>query len=357
MNVNILPLPLQLVAEAKKKRPQIWNIIDSLSQSDQLQDKNIYMASGLLSSFLKTTEKGTQEDINVLASELHALSAWRRNKKIYTFHQALASELLAAYDSAAVLPVDIFLNLPFDGIFIECVQKNIYFFVTKDYDAINGASSLSFYFPTLSGFSASLPLLPELSLEKIIDKSIKKLVEQVYNMNDQLKQHYDFNTKSMQTMQFAYNLHRHKTQFINNLKIALPLLLYLCAQNCENEENPEQKKIYRPRSASASIKDAQREIKKFDVGYRIGAAIVAHQTKKTTTGADGEDVRERSGTSAPKSAHVRRGHYHHFWTGPRSDRKLILKWVNPSFINFSDYDEMPATIHAVKNSNLDDTQT
>lgn len=354
MNVNILPLPLQLVAEAKKKRPQIWSIIDGLSQSDQLKDKNIYMASGLLSSFLETTEKGTQEDINVLASELHALSAWRRNKKIYTFHQALASELLAAYDSAAVLPVDVLLDLPFDGIFIECLQKNIYFFVTKDYDVINSASSLSFYFPTLSGFSASLPLLPDLSLEKIIDRSIKKLVEQVYNMNEHLQQHYDFNTKSMQTTQFSYNLHRHKTQFINNLKIALPLLLYLCAQNCENEENAEQKKIYRPRSSGASIKDAQREIKKYDVGYRIGAAIVAHQTKKAT---DAEDVRERSGTSAPKSAHVRRGHYHHFWTGPRSDRKLILKWVNPSFINFSDFDEMPATIHAVKKNPPDDTQT
>ncbi len=355
MNVNILPLPLQLVAEAKKKRPQIWTIIDNLSMSDQLKDKNIYMASGLISSFLETTEKGTQEDINVLASELHALSAWRRNKKIYTFHQALASELLAAYDSAAVLPVDVFLNLPFDGIFVECVQKNIYFFVTKDYDVINSASSLSFYFPTLSGFSASLPLLPGLSLEKIIDRSIKKLVEQVYNMNEHLQQHYDFNAASMQTTQFAYNLHRHKTQFINNLKIALPLLLYLCAQNCENEENAEQKKIYRPRSSGASsIKDAQREIKKFDVGYRIGAAIVAHQTKKTT---DSEEVRERSGTSAPKSAHVRRGHYHHFWTGPRSDRKLILKWVNPSFINFSDYDDMPATIHAVKKFPPDDTQT
>lgn len=128
MNVNILPLPLQLVAEAKKQRPQIWSVIDSLSQSDRLKDKNIYMASGLISSFLETTEKGTQEDINVLASELHALSAWRRNKKIYTFHQALASELLAAYDSAAVLPVDVFLNLPFDGIFCRVRTKKYIFF-------------------------------------------------------------------------------------------------------------------------------------------------------------------------------------------------------------------------------------
>ena len=58
------------------------------------------------------------------------------------------------------------------------------------------------------------------------------------------------------------------------------------------------------------------------VAGRLDTVYVGmNKTKKST---ESEDVRERSGTSAPKSAHVRRGHYHHFWTGPRSDRKLIL---------------------------------
>ena len=37
----------------------------------------------------------------------------------------------------------------------------------------------------------------------------------------------------------------------------------------------------------------------------------------------------------PKSPHSRRGHWHHFWTGAKNsdDRKLILKWIAPTFIN------------------------
>lgn len=50
-----------------------------------------------------------------------------------------------------------------------------------------------------------------------------------------------------------------------------------------------------------------------------------------------------------KSPHARRGHWHHFWIGKHetNERKLILKWVAPMFINGSEDDNI-ATIHPVK---------
>lgn len=41
------------------------------------------------------------------------------------------------------------------------------------------------------------------------------------------------------------------------------------------------------------------------------------------------------GHGSAKSPHSRKGHWHHFWTGKRGteERKLILKWVAPMFIN------------------------
>lgn len=34
-----------------------------------------------------------------------------------------------------------------------------------------------------------------------------------------------------------------------------------------------------------------------------------------------------------RRAHIRRGHYHHFWTGPKAgERKLICKWLPPSVV-------------------------
>lgn len=41
------------------------------------------------------------------------------------------------------------------------------------------------------------------------------------------------------------------------------------------------------------------------------------------------------GHESAKSPHSRKDHWHHFWTGKRGteERKLILKWVAPMFIN------------------------
>lgn len=45
--------------------------------------------------------------------------------------------------------------------------------------------------------------------------------------------------------------------------------------------------------------------------------------------------------------HMRRAHWHHFWTGKKGEeRKLILKWIAPSFIN-TELGEQPATINIV----------
>ena len=44
-----------------------------------------------------------------------------------------------------------------------------------------------------------------------------------------------------------------------------------------------------------------------------------------------------SGCSVRLKTLSRRGHWHHYWVGPRDgDRELILKWVAPMFINSGD---------------------
>ncbi len=50
---------------------------------------------------------------------------------------------------------------------------------------------------------------------------------------------------------------------------------------------------------------------------------------------------------SPKRPHARRGHWHNYWTGPRSgERKLVLRWVEPMFIHGGEFDEV--TVHPVK---------
>ncbi|WP_295617345.1 hypothetical protein [uncultured Intestinimonas sp.] len=41
-----------------------------------------------------------------------------------------------------------------------------------------------------------------------------------------------------------------------------------------------------------------------------------------------------------KRSHTRRGHWHHYWTGPRDgERALILKWTAPTVIHPEDRED------------------
>lgn len=74
-----------------------------------------------------------------------------------------------------------------------------------------------------------------------------------------------------------------------------------------------------------------------EVGARIGAQLREYKRYASESAGGGGHVRP----------HMRRAHWHRFWTGPRSgERKLILKWLEPIFVN-PDRGESATTIHKV----------
>src|SRR5690606_18860768 len=73
------------------------------------------------------------------------------------------------------------------------------------------------------------------------------------------------------------------------------------------------------------------------IGSRIGGAIRRYR--------DGED---QGGTHAGPRPHVRRAHWHHFWTGPRTGtRRLVLHWLPPIPVGIAG-GELPVTVHPVQ---------
>lgn len=121
------------------------------------------------------------------------------------------------------------------------------------------------------------------------------------------------------------------------------VLLYLCA------EEPDYNK--KPRIASAKpnyIADKPpRKLSYTVVGQRIGAAIRKGNAEVKERNARVSSEQGRS--HAPPVAHVRRAHWHHYWTGARdsTDRKLILKWIPPVFVCGSEQEPI-TTLHRVK---------
>ena len=74
-----------------------------------------------------------------------------------------------------------------------------------------------------------------------------------------------------------------------------------------------------------------------EVGYRVGADLRAYKRYQS-------DRREhQGGTVRP---HMRRAHWHHYWTGPRDgERNLVLKWLAPTMVGVSNGSIESATIH------------
>lgn len=80
-------------------------------------------------------------------------------------------------------------------------------------------------------------------------------------------------------------------------------------------------------------------VRQWEVGYRFGAAFrqqLAEAQQRAGTGHSGERNRPR--------VHVRRAHWHSYWTGPKDgERKRIVKWLPPVIVN-AEGDELPVTI-------------
>ena len=71
----------------------------------------------------------------------------------------------------------------------------------------------------------------------------------------------------------------------------------------------------------------------YHLGYRIGSALRAARAASSSAAGLG-------GTVTP---HLRRAHWHRFWTGPRDgERKLVLKWVAQTFVNPDGSEYVPA---------------
>lgn len=107
------------------------------------------------------------------------------------------------------------------------------------------------------------------------------------------------------------------------------------------------------------IKDKYREIKGWDIGYRIVdkmTAVKQEQTEKREREENSKQSERMAETKSgyprmPPVPHLRCGHWQTFWTGKREpnnpDRKLLLKWIAPTFVNCG-YDpakRLPVTIN------------
>lgn len=267
------------------------------------------------------------------AQAVAALAPWRQSKEVYVLDPDMQGLLFEQEDLD--LSVETLLRLPYPGFYIEFAADNSYIsktfhgvFIHLEYDVDNGDRELRLLYLPRAGIPFGIPV--HLDAGTIAD-SVRETYRQAHKAVEEDPELRRALLTDEACMDQQADIYRQTVQVV----------LYLCAQNAEISQNSEQA-FYTKRTPT--IKDRYAEIRKWDVGMRIGKAIRAYR---------GESVaksKPEGGHHASPRPHMRRGHWHSFWSGPKADpdqRKLELMWVAPTIVGANQEVEPPVTLHKV----------
>jgi len=257
-----------------------------------------------------------------------AAATWRISQGVYRFDADLYNSLVNQPLDGNI-PCDALKRLPEWCVYIETYNASWLtipidgFWAHLESDANNGRMELRFVFIASDGRNISLPVhLGGWSIGEGIDRMRQEA-------NRMMIKH------GIPTVPGDVSLKPVAEQIVPFLQ----LVLYLCADNVDMPAMP---KHPSSRARTSGAIDAPREPRTWNVGERIGAAIRKYRNS--------EAHESHGGTHASPRPHMRRAHYHHYWTGPRDgERKLVLRWLPPIPIGVDENeDDLPAVIRRVE---------
>lgn len=327
-------IPFDLLTDFKKDFPHAFETLDKVAAAkgrdvpDWHERCDIPVAATLALVEFEQLPAGIQAIMGALTA---ALYSWRKYKQVYTFNPDLAAEI--EEQPLDKIPMEVLYSLPYNCVWIEIDGAKEGFFVWFEWGIWGDRKNqMELHFLGINdnlGYKSQYIL--HLTQKGTITDGVNEMIRRSPELNI--------------TAEEAYYMQSQIRKLLN-------LLLYICAQNAEIEENPQQKQITK-RTAESVKKptDKFRELQKWDVGFKLGKAIRAYKQSEqdfspvppTLSSAEEGKTRQR-----PRP-HIRRGHYHHFWTGSDKDgsKKIILKWIAPTYIN-GDLDKIIPTVTKVK---------
>lgn len=323
--------PLPLIRKIALQFPGIWEELDDLRANAWLQDADYTPVCDLPigAAYTLLVERYRLRGVEVTehAAELTACYLWRKHKIIYAFDDQLAAELLEqakAYREEDALPVEAMLNTPYPCCYIKCPGvldeyiDGFFSWIEWDVNRKIYEFRVNFMLANMSG-----TVTTQIELHK------PTLAECIAATTAETNKYSD------------HHIDVPSLEEISMLLGALNMYLYICSAEADIAPNPEHEQITR---RSATIRDKYREIEVQDVGVRIGSVLRRARRQRSETASKSDT----GGTK--KRAHTRRGHWHHYWVGAKSDpqaRRLILKWTHPMLVGGRDGTDA-VTVHPVK---------
>lgn len=250
-------------------------------------------------------------------SLLSGLIAWGEAKMIYRFDTDFTAELRKT-DGFEKIPIDTLLHMPFKSVCLQVGDEEYLVFLDQNMrEAIYELRIEKLNREKLDSTVLVLDLSSD-TLQNCIDHTI-----------EETGRHSD--NPEMKNIASAW-LSEQKQTFLSIIQ----MLLYIQSESADIEvdaENRAARKRY-PRKSIPTVSNA---------GYQIGSDIRKvrkHKIKASAANPQSDAQPSLDSTStntpshgSPKSAHIRRAHWHHFWTGSKENRQLKLRWVAPMAIH------------------------
>lgn len=262
-----------------------------------------------------------------LAQALAFVAAWREHKQIYNFDPELA-KILIDQDLDGELPIETLYNLPYKCVFIQTdllLEAKGFFVYFDRNEYVDDDLELRLCFVSNVDEHTILPL--HLIKGKTLEECIR-----VTNSEMGSPEEAELPTNIMKIL-------------LSEMSGAIQLILYLCAENKDVVEKKRlefNKKKPQPKKKKLKKNQPQKEAKIQE--WKVGSVITKEFRRTAYTPVDSQSG---TGGGTKKSPHMRKAHWHHFWTGTGDSRKLILKWIHPVYVN-KGVGEISATVNRLK---------
>lgn len=247
-------------------------------------------------------------------AKLAAIGTWRYTQGIYRFDDDVYNSLIDT-DFDREMPIEVLYRLKEWCVYIETPElAEIHgFFAHLEHDINTGKDELRLLIDSDAALVPIIMHMGDWTVEAAIEKAFGVSISNLFMIGST---HAAGELKSQQEKIVEYNA--------KIAKYCLSLLLYLCSDEPDIEpvagEMPERTKPKKTKNGWKFFPPAKPKI--WNVGREIGEQI--RKWQKSPTGAD---------HASPK-AHIRRAHWHGYWTGSVSaGKKFIYKWIAPVFVN------------------------
>lgn len=251
-------------------------------------------------------------------SRLSAIGSWRYSQGIYQIDPDLITALSQSTVKGSI-PSEVLHRLPEWCVYVETPDQQWFgdtmygFWAHLEWDVTTKRTELRFLLNCQNNLTP-IPLhIGPWTVTEAVDRAVSEATKHALAANITLPSSAD----AVQQMSAS----------INPL---VSILLYLCS------EEPEIDDLRQP-----GIHPERAKPKKTKRGWRLFAA---EKPRTWLVGSDIGDNLRKAYSEQPTDTqnrtvkpHLRRGHWHGFWTGPRdSDRKFIYRWLSPLVVGSQD---------------------